>query len=193
MVVGHRATSCSYQLDQQLRIVSLGPGWDEFALENGAVELVSPHPVGRPLFMYVTDATTVHLYELLFKRVMDLKRPVTVPIRCDGPTVRRFMNLTIHVRSQGFLVTTTLARAESRPRLDVLAPKTPRTDHTLAICGWCNRAHVDRRWMEVEDAVAVLRLFERPRPPRVAHGICDACHRFMLAMLADDEPIRPSN
>ena len=193
MVVGHRATSCSYQLDQQLRIVSLGPGWDEFALENGAVELVSPRPVGRPLFMYVTDAATVHLYELLFKRVMDLKRPVTLPIRCDGPTVRRFMHLTIDPRPLGFLVTTTLTHAESRPLVAVLAPEAARSTDVLEICGWCNRASVDGRWMEIEDAVAVLRLFERPKPPRVSHGICDACHRFMRAMLADDEPVRPSN
>jgi hypothetical protein len=193
MVVEHRAASCSYQLDERLRIVSLGPGWDEFALENGAVELVSPRPVGRPLFLYVTDATTVHLYELLFKRVLDMKRPVTLPIRCDGPTIRRFMHLTIQLQTPGFLVTTTLAHAESRPRVAVFAAEMPRSDDMVDICGWCNRASVDGRWMEVEDAVAALRLFERPKPPRASHGICDACHRFMLAMLADDEPIRPRN
>ena len=61
MATEYRAASCSYHLDERLTITEVGHGWDHFALENGAPELIWPAPLGRPLMLFVADATTVHL------------------------------------------------------------------------------------------------------------------------------------
>jgi hypothetical protein len=187
MAEGYGAAACSYDLDQQLVITGLGPGWDEFAFENAATNLASPGPVGRPLMMFIADATTVHLYELLFERVARDKRSMTLPIRCDAPGLRRHLNLTISARpAGGYHVSTTLVRAELRQPVALLDADVTRRADQLLMCGWCKRANVEQRWMEVEHAVALLGLFERPVQPQVVHGICDSCQGFMLAMLADD-------
>jgi hypothetical protein len=186
------AAACSYDLDQQLIITGLGPGWDEFAFENAAAELVSPGPIGQPLMKFVADATTVHLYELLFERAARDKHPVTVPIRCDAPGLRRYLHLTISARPiGGYRVATSLIRAEVRQPVGLLAAHVARRDDHLVMCGWCKRVHVERQWLEVEPAVALLGLFERELPPQITHGICDACQGFLLTMLADDAKLPP--
>jgi hypothetical protein len=39
--------------------------------------------------------------------------------------------------------------------------------------------------MEVEDAVAAMRLFERPVLPMLTHGMCEPCFREMLVLVAE--------
>jgi hypothetical protein len=43
------------------------------------------------------------------------------------------------------------------------------------MCGWCKRVAIGDAWMEVEDAVSELRLFERKVLPDISHGICPDC------------------
>lgn len=51
-----------------------------------------------------------------------------------------------------------------------------RTDAMLIMCGWCKKVALpDDRWVEVEEAVKVLQLFDAPRLPRISHGICREC------------------
>jgi hypothetical protein len=190
MPLGAHVVSCSYELDHRLVITRVGDGWDQFAIENGAPELVSPAPLGRPLLMYLTDATTVMLYEMLFERVAAARRPMTVPIRCDGATRRRFVDLTIFAKATGgFAIATVVVRSEPRPPLALFARGARRRPESLLICSWCNRVHVKAQWMEVDDAVRLLRLFERDDQPQLEHGVCESCRRFMLTMLADDSKL----
>jgi hypothetical protein len=183
MATVHRAADCTYELDQQLTITAVGAGWDEFALENGAPELTAPAPIGRPLMIFVTDATTVHLYEQLFQRAARIKRPITFPIRCDSPELRRYLDLTIIATANGrFSVSTSLVRLESRARLPLFAAAV-RHEGSLVMCAWCKRASVEERWVELEEAVSSLRLFERRHQPLLQHGICADCHRRMLSLL----------
>jgi hypothetical protein len=186
------ARMCSYDLDRHLVITSLGPGWDEFALENGAAELLAPAPVGHPLMMYVSDATTVHLYELLFTRVSRERREVSFPIRCDGPALRRYLTVTISPKAgAGFRVNTMLVRSEARAPVQLLATSLPRRQDQLVVCGWCKKAGVGEQWVELEQAVALLGMFEGRDPPEMTHGICTTCQRFMITLLADDAELPP--
>ena len=185
MATVHGAVDCYYELDPHLTIVTVGGAWDQFALENGTPELLAPAPIGRPLMLFVTDATTVQLYEQIFQRVARIKRPVTFPIRCDSPEFRRHLDLTIATTPSGcFSVSTTLVRFESRRRVDWSRGGT-RHKGSIVMCGWCKRVGVEGKWVEVEDAMLTLRLFERPVQPLLQHGICRDCHRRMLTLLED--------
>jgi hypothetical protein len=186
MPTPERGLTCTYELDDRLILRRFGPGWDETAIENGAPELVSPHLVGRPLLMFLSDATTVHLYELLFKRVADMRRPITVPMRCDGAARRRFLQLTIApLAAGGFTVTTLLVRSEARLPILLFEPHVRRRPQSLAVCSWCQRAEAQGRWVEVEEAVSVLRLFEVDSVPQVTAAVCESCERFLRTLLHD--------
>lgn len=177
---------CHYELDQHLTITAVGAGWDEFALANGAPELLSPTPIGRPLMLYVTEATTVHLYEQVFQRVAHLKRAIKFPIRCDSSEFRRYLDVTITATvTSGFSVSTHLVRLEARRRFVLFSTDPSKHEGSLVLCGWCKRADVDGKWVEVEDAVVSLRLFERRASPLLQHGICAECHQRMLALIED--------
>ena len=179
-----------YELDHRLTISSVGTGWDQFARDNDAAELVSPAPIGRPLMSFVVDPSTVHLYHLLFQRAGHLGR-LSFPLRCDGPAMRRFLEASIEAHATGgFTVTNRLIRSELRDPVALLSRDTPRDEDFLLMCGWCKRVDVGGRWLAVEEAVSALRLFERTCQPQLTHGICEACHRAMVALLEDEIPAR---
>ena len=71
-------------------------------------------------------------------------------------------------------------------------PQRPREESFVTMCGWCKRVAVSpRRWLEVEEAIAALALFDEPRPPQLTHGVCEECSESLLAMLKgrQDNPV----
>ena len=124
------------------------------------------------------------LQRLLLRRVRDELGDVELPFRCDGPGVRREMDLRILARPGGRVVlfTASLRSEEERETpMPLLDPDTPRGEDTLEMCGWCDRFEVDGEWVEVEEAVRRLQLFARAELPALSHGICPDCNRMLLA------------
>jgi hypothetical protein len=171
-------TTCVYELDADLRIISVDARWSEFANSNDAPELaLPPGPLGQSALSCVADSTSALLYERLFHRVLETNMTIALPFRCDSPTRRRYMNMIIEPRSPaGLRIETTLTRIEERPVMALLDRDRPRGSDLLRMCGWCKSVDVAGRWCEVEDAVAEMRLFERDRLPRVTHGMCPRCY-----------------
>jgi hypothetical protein len=172
-----------YELDEDLRIISVDAGWREFALANQAPELV-PGPLGESVLSCVTDSTSAILYDRLFQRVSQTGRAIVFPFRCDSPTLRRFLELRIEPRDpSGVRIETTLIRTEARARVALLEPRPRRDGDLLRMCGWCKTVDVKGRWYELEDAIVEMRLFEQDLSPAVTHGICPPCSERMHQLL----------
>ena len=168
--------TCAYELDAAFRIVAVDARWSEFATANDAPELASGQ-LGRSVLDFIADSTTAQFYRQLFQRVQDTGSPVTLPFRCDSPTRRRFLNLTIERRDDGGLrLNTTVTKIEPRPPMELLGRRRDSGGDPLRVCGWCKSVDVGGRWSEVEEAVRSLRLFDRDLLPPVTHGICPPCH-----------------
>jgi hypothetical protein len=43
------------------------------------------------------------------------------------------------------------------------------------------RVQANGSWIEIEDAIADLHLFETPRVPALSHGMCPTCYNVMMA------------
>src|SRR5690606_7906888 len=85
---------------------------------------------------------------------------------------------------------THVLRVEHRTPVPLLARSTDRSSDLLRLCAWCNRVNVGsvlNQWVEVEEAMERLRLFERDRLPQLTHGICEPCLDAMLQTLATPE------
>jgi hypothetical protein len=121
---------------------------------------------------------------MLVRRVRGELRGVNLPFRCDGPAVRREMDIQIASRASGRLVAFS-ARLRAEERRDefqpLLASETPRGEEMLTMCGWCDRFLVDGEWVEVEEAVTRLGLFQLPEMPAISHGVCPDCTQMLLA------------
>jgi hypothetical protein len=172
----------SYAIDEQDHLIKLDQGYYRFAEENGWEEAGTS--LGRSLWDYVAGDEMRKLQRLLVRRVRDEVGDIELPFRCDGPGVRREMNIRIVARPGGRVVLFS-ARLRSEEVRDLpqllLDPETPRSEETLEMCGWCDRFAVDGEWVEVEAAAKRLELFNRPELPALSHGICPDCNELLLA------------
>ena len=78
---------------------------------------------------------------------------------------------------------------EHRPEQALLRHGLARGPGIVTICGWCKRVSVLGDWLEIEDAIATLPVFEAERPPNLSHGICEDCGGQMMATVSQaDRP-----
>jgi len=172
----------SYAIDEQDRLVRVDEGYYRFAEENGWAEAATS--LGRSLWDYVGGEDLRKVQRLLLRRVRDEVGEVELPFRCDGPGVRRRMEIRIAAGRGGraVLFSARLRDEEEREApMPLLDPATPRGEETLVMCGWCDRFEVEGEWVEVEEAARRLELFDRPELPALGHGICPECNDLLLA------------
>jgi hypothetical protein len=170
-----------YQMNDRDEIVFVNQAWDTFASANCGEFLTRRHVLGRPLWEYITDHTTRVLYQDILARVRS-GRSVRFNLRCDSPECRRLLEMDV---SRGlndvieFRVRTLSQQArEPQPLFD---SDRPHSNEFVRACGWCKKVVASGRWVEVEEAVLLLGLFERPILPDVTHGICEDCSSRMVA------------
>jgi len=165
-----------YHLGADDHVVWVNDAWRFFADENQA-PLTTREPVGARLWDLVRDGPTRHLYSPMFERVRAAGISIAIDFRCDAPPVRRFLVLTITRREGGRLVLrVTAARLEARQPVPLLDLRTPRDERLVTMCSWCKRVAVGgSHWVDVEEAVTALGLFQARTVPAVTHGICDTC------------------
>lgn len=165
-----------YRIGIDDRIFHLGSGWEPFASDNGAVDLSAKNVVGRPIWDFIEGDEVRHLYRLLVDRVRAEGRPVQLPFRCDSPELRRYMELDIAPElGKSLWFSARLLRAEPRQKVAILDPSAPRSETFLKICSWCKRIVVRNDWLEIEDGIVRLGLFEEGPLPRLTHGMCPDC------------------
>jgi hypothetical protein len=168
-------------------IVGVSRAWDRFASANAAPGLVFVSMARRRLWDHITDATTISIYRDVVRRVRE-GATITLPLRCDSPTLRLWLTLTASpMRHGGVKFTSRTIRQEARPHLAIMDPSVPRSKALIKTCGWCRKFQVPgRAWVEAEEAVRQLNLFEHPGLPRLTHGICPVCADAMLKLESND-------
>ena len=178
--------TCTYWLDTEERITDVDGNWLEFARENEGEESCLPDLIlNRPLWAFIHDEETRHLYEIIIEKVRSRGKPVTIPFRCDSPSKRRYLELTIKPLPQGRLeFQTKLLKVESREPVALLREDAPRSSQHVRICSFCKKVALsDSEWVEIEEAVWRLKLFELARLPQLTHGACPGCYQSIMADL----------
>lgn len=174
----------TYLLDDDTRLVSVGGDWERFALENGALELLPPEPLGRLMDSFIADEATAQIYSDIYVKVRTTGRPLTFPIRCDGPDIIRELRMTISATGGGFVVRSALVNEERRAPIPFPGDSPRDADAVIRSCGWCKRIDVRGKWVEIELAVLTLSLFRQARLPAISHAICDECLERMETLLS---------
>ena len=179
---------CDWELTENVRyrinsddlLVDLAGGWERFALENGAPHLVSNQVLGRPLWDFISDRETLYIYQAILqdvRRNKGNKRMVSLDLRCDAPVRRRFIRLDIAALSKGRVqFVGRVLKTEPRDAVPLLEPSTDRSAETLTICSWCKSVLLpDGHYVEIEEALRQLGLFQAQSFPRLHHGMCPSC------------------
>jgi hypothetical protein len=166
-----------YSIEADDTLGSVSEAWLEFARENRADELTRENVLGRPIWRFIAGDETRRLYEGLFQRVRSGDEAIEVPFRCDSPDRFRMMRLVLRPGRQGRIECEgILVREQERPFYSILDKAFPHSDARLRMCSLCKRVHAfDLRWMELEDGIREMRLFDTTEPPELDYVICDAC------------------
>lgn len=166
-----------YKIDSSDCISFVDASWTQFATENDASRLSMQSLIGTSIWEFISGIETRHLYEQIYSTVRTCRKTIKFPFRCDSPTVRRFMSLSIDLDQDGCLLhTSTLIRTESRPQMGIFTTESRSSKEFLTICSWCKRVRLDSNsWVEVELAIDKLGLFGATHLPMISHGICDEC------------------
>jgi hypothetical protein len=143
--------------------------------------------MGRCIWDFISDPTTVQLYQGMVHRVRQTGIPARFCFRCDAPARRRLLSMEISHTASGLVeFAVDSVREEGRPPRPLLDATSPRGDFMLTMCGWCAKVRLsDARWVEVEVALRDVRLFAESPLPRLTHGICSKCADQLKAGLRD--------
>jgi len=178
----------TYRIDSADQIKTVNDAWTSFARSNGGERLLPPEILATSLWSWIVDPTTRQVYRTLLSRVRKGVGTVRFQFRCDGPDRRRLLQMQIIADTPDEVdFQTSLVRSQSRAAVGLLDKSALRSEELLTICGWCMRVPVSGAWLEIEQAVPALGLFERTPLPRLSHGMCPNCHATMLTALDDPQ------
>lgn len=165
-----------YRINAQDQIESVDEAWQRFAAANDGHDVQAPGILGRPIWNFISDEVTRRLYRQVVTNVRH-GRIARFNLRCDGPATRRLLQMTVEPAGDGSVdFSTSTVWTETRPPVALLSRQTRRCTDLIPVCAWCNRIGLGGSdWVDVEDAVARLGLFERGLLPELTHGICSRC------------------
>jgi hypothetical protein len=184
-----------YRIDENDNIIYVSDNWNTFIDENfGDDSCKTPHIIGRSFWDFITDSETSHLYEIMVIKVREAGRSLTVPIRCDAPDLKRYIEITVSLLENNIVeFNSTITKTESREPLDILDKSIPRSDELIKICSYCKKINVnDSCWLHTEHAIEKLKLFEKKQLPKLTHGVCPTCYDEMMKTLSSIR-ISPAN
>lgn len=168
----------SYWLDPADRIIKVNPLWDRFALTNGGeARLLSAEIQGRRVFDFITGDQTRMYLEALLQHARFLHRSVIRSYRCDSPTLKRFMSMSITpVTASLVQLDHTLLKCEPLEQPIAYRHEPDSQAQTLPRCSVCTRLLIKGSWLSPEDA-EILGLLTFSKPVPVTYRICPACRR----------------
>ena len=173
----NKQLSIIYRINVRDEIVFVNGLWDRVALANNSSNLIYREIVGRPIWEFITGYVSQDLYKQLVKKVRSGK-PVRFNFRCDTPETRRQMEMCITLRkNEQVQFESKIILAEKRPFQRLFCIDTPRSEDIINACGWCKKINVEKDvWLESEEAISVMGIFENNKLPNISHGICGDCH-----------------
>ena len=178
-------TEVIYCIDQNDHLVEINDHWDVFANENNCHSLGKNSVYGLPIWNFITGDETRHIHRVLLKRAKSKGAIKDLPFRCDSPEYRRFMELSITPKDNGFIeYRCKLIKTEVRDTPSIFVNENNSKTTFLKMCSWCNKFEVAKdNWVEIEEAVNCLELLSGEELPGISHAMCDAC----MSNLEDDD------
>lgn len=179
-------------LDHALRIVQIGePNWQQFLDKNPPKDPAtgirsSQRVLGRPLTQFIAGDAVRTTFAELFDSVLSGARPVVrIDYRCDAPTMRRDMRLSVTPITTGgdvrhLLYQPVMLSVQRRPAIPLFGlPVADRdAEGILTLCAICARAAWPigaptgaREWIEPAE------YYRRGGGDTalVSHGFCEDC------------------
>jgi len=175
-----------YLIDGENRIESVNDGWCAFADQNGGGGLMHEMVLYRDISSFIACGKCQELYDMLIESVRANRKEINFSFRCDSPEKRRYMKMEMIPLDQGKIeFTSYLEREEERRSVPLLEIFTERSEEIITICSWCKLVRTeDAAWLDAEEAVERMSLFNRSQLPKLSHGICPVCYERIIKKIS---------
>lgn len=182
--------SICYWLDISDVIVEIGPGWDDFARENNALELDARKVVGRNVIDFVSGDVTKMYVRTILQSARLLRSPLVRLYRCDSPDQRRFMEMRLTLQDDGLLKWEhRMIRAENlQRRMSFRLATGTQAARCVVRCSMCNRLKSAKGWHEPDLAPSPVPVENEAIP--VIYGVCPDCQGRLHKPAAERNPGR---
>lgn len=137
----------SYVINEADDIVSVGPEWDRFAVENDAPRAMAKNVIGRKIWDFIDGfETSSYLNAIFYACRMDTES-FDILYRCDAPEVQRLFRLSICPEEKGWLTLNhALVHNKKRLQANNVAIFTDHFDNTR--CSVCCSFLVGENWID---------------------------------------------
>ncbi len=180
-------STIKYSINAADEVVSVSGDWDRFAVENDSPpDLYSGSIMHRNFWDFVSGDALGHVYRRMFAKVRS-GESMDFSFRCDSPERRRFLTLRMNPTGDGGVefITETIC-TEEREFQPLFSTKASKVGEFVVACSWCNKIRSETNiWLEVEEAVPKLGLFEKDALPPLSHGMCDGCYTSVMQKMED--------
>lgn len=175
-----------YALNQENKITSVGGVWEEFAIANQGENLTKEEVLGESIFDYIRGAGIAKIYRALFEKVRKTQHGLSFNFRCDSPSCRRRMLLTLTpLPNQGIMCHTEILEAEPREYIPLLDKHVKRNESIVAVCCICADIRTqDGNWVGIEEESRRMGWLENENIPQLSHGFCPTCYKAQMELIA---------
>lgn len=174
-----------YQIDENNKIIYVSDNWEKFAKENNADENILPsNVIGKSIFDFISDRESKTIYEMIINSIRLKKTDVKIPINCDSPNLRRFIEITIKGLPNNHIeFASEIQHIVERESCEILDENTERCEEAIRICSFCKKIPIENEWLDAECAVSVLKVFRNSKMPMLTHSICPKCYEVAMNQL----------
>lgn len=175
-----------YRIDKDNNIAYVCNNYILFAKDNYAPQsCVPPDVIGKNFFDFIKDKETKNIYYAIIETVRIKKKEIRIPLNCDSPNLRRFIETTITPLANNYIeFVNMIIRVAERNNLELLDSNIERSNNRIRICSFCKKVDVSKdEWVEVEEAITILNLFNDSKLPALTHGVCPICYEQIMYKL----------
>lgn len=164
-----------YSVDEADKIVEISDSWRDFVLSNGGPEKLVD-VIGQPLWSHICDKSTRDLYVLLLSAVRLTGRTVSFRYRCDTPTFKRFMRMTLDPwRDEGVRFENEILFVEAiHPELHFIS-NSMYSIKNVNVCSVCRSVRIGEDWRDVLSAFSSDEIMANKNRFHAIYRICPSC------------------
>lgn len=165
-----------YMLNRKDVIVDVNDAWNDFATNNDAPELISERVIGNSLVNYVTGDITKMYVQTVLQNVRMIGKPIRRHYRCDSPTLKRYMEMSIKPDGKNLQLAHKVIRTEDMTcTVHFNAALTPSEPQITKRCSSCGRVEAQKAvWVEANDLYAAKH-GAKDVTVMVEYTICPVC------------------
>jgi hypothetical protein len=177
------SNSLIYKVDHDDVVSEVSSGWDDFARLNNGIEACREYIIGRPIYNCIAGSEVESFYQQVFDKTRSSGVPISVPFRCDSPSDKRFLNLTVTDYGKGVLEcnSKTLAVVPRAEPIEVMLVSGGVSAAALYMCGVCKAVHLRANlWRELDTVSSLIDPGSLRKRPFV-QTICPSCAERTVA------------